>query len=51
MADIPIIFLTALNATEDIVKGFKVGEMILSRNLSIREADYPRHPSDIIGCG
>ena len=25
MADIPIIFLTALNATEDIVKGFKVG--------------------------
>ena len=25
MVDIPIIFLTALNSTEDIVKGFKVG--------------------------
>ena len=30
LRDIPIIFLTALNSTADVVKGFQVGETILS---------------------
>ena len=37
-ADIPIIFLTALNSTTDIVKGFQAGASTLSPNLSIRKS-------------
>ena len=35
MSDIPIIFLTALNSTVDIVKGFQVGgnDFISSRSI------------------
>lgn len=33
-ADIPIIFLTAKTQTEDVVKGFSLGEMIIYESLS-----------------
>ena len=37
MAEIPIIFLTALNSTADIVKGFQVVVMTLFQSHSIKK--------------
>mgnify|MGYP000119857075 CR=1 FL=1 len=51
MAEIPIIFLTALNSTADIVKGFQVGgNDFISKPFNKEELIIRCDAPDFVGC-